>query len=128
MCTLFVQGVRDLCNGWPRFWGVVDSASLPPRPHFDVACVTYDWVHTILQHGVLNVEIEKMMELFAPFGVTRQVVQTFLRDEAWRFPNSSRKKACELHRIFDVHRDSLKQPTRIRSSSSELLGVYSLLR
>ena len=127
MSTLLVQGVRDLCNGWLRFWDVVDSASLPPRPHFDVACVTYDWVHTILQHGVLNVETEKMMELFAPFGVTRQVVQTFLRGEAWRFPNS-RKKARELHRIFDVHRDSLKQPTRIRSSSSELLGVYGLLR
>jgi len=106
--------------------GILASRAL--RPHFDVDCVTYDWVHTVLQHGVLNVEVEQMMLLFAPFGVTRQVVQTFLRDEAWSFPNYSEKKSRALHRIFDEHRESKKKPTIIKCTSSELLGVYGLLR
>ena len=87
--------------------GILANRAL--RPHFDVECVTYDWVHTVLQHGVLNVELEKMMLLFAPFGVTRQGVQTFLRDEAWRFPNYLQQKSRELHRIFDEHRESTKK-------------------
>ncbi len=108
--------------------GVAVMLAPPLRPSFDVACVTYDWVHTVLQHGVLNIEVERMMVLGAPLGITREAVQTFLRDEAWQFPHAGGKKQRALHRIFDLHRVSDKEPNKVRCTSSELLGVYGLLR
>ncbi len=49
---------------------VLLKRTLGHRPHCDIACVTYDWVHTVLQYGVLNVEVERLMLLCArcPFG------------------------------------------------------------
>jgi hypothetical protein len=93
-----------------------------------VQCITYDWVHTLLQHGVLSVEIEGLMSRCSHLGVSREVLQTFLKDDAWTFPQASAQKQKNLHRIFDVHRVSDKEPDKLRCTCSELLGVYGMLR
>ena len=101
---------------------------LDVRPHFDIQSVTYDWVHTLLQHGILNVEIQGLLTWCADLGITRETVQTFLKDETWVFPSATSKKQKQLHRIFDVHRVSKDKPDKIRCTCSELMGVYGMLR
>lgn len=97
------------------------------RPHVDVASVTYDWVHTLLQHGVLVTEIEGLLSRSSDVGITRATIQTFLQDASWVFPHASARQQKVLHKIFDIHRASDKQD-RLRCTCSELLGVYGMLR
>ena len=44
------------------------------------------------------------------------------------FPSVGRRKAQELHRVFDEHRLSDKNPDKIKCSCAEALGLYGLLR
>ena len=90
--------------------------------------MTYDWVHTLLQQGVMNAEIEGLLIWSSGLGISREAVQAFLKDEAWAFPNNTRHLARQLHRIFDVSRVSSTKPDKIRGTCSELLGVYGMLR
>ncbi len=89
---------------------------------------TYDWMHTLLQGSVLNEEVEALMAEAGTFVITRRAIQEFLRDQSWRFPQCSRAKSKELHRIFDEKRQSEKEPDKLRCSCAEALGVYGLLR
>jgi hypothetical protein len=89
---------------------------------------TYDWMHTFLQGGVLNEEVEAMMTEAGRFGISRRAIQEFLRDQSWRFPQCSKAKAKQLHRIFDEKRQSDKEPNKVKCSCAEALGVYGLLR
>ncbi len=99
------------------------------RQHFEpIEATTYDWVHTFLQGGVLNAEVEGFLSAGAPFGITRGAIQTFLKDGAWRFPQSANQKQRQAHRIFDERRRSDKEPEKLKCSCSELLGVYGMLR
>jgi len=98
------------------------------RPHFDIQSVTYDWVHTLLQHGVLNLEIQGLLACCSDSGVNRETVEAFLKDETWVFPSATSVKQRQLHRIFDVHRVSKDNPDHVRCTCSELMGVYGLLR
>ena len=99
------------------------------RRHLDpVAVTTYDWMHTLLQGGVFNAEVEAMLTVAAPFGVTRRTIQDWLRDDAWQFPSCTKAKAWELHRIFDERRQAATDPDKLKCSCSEALGVYGLLR
>jgi hypothetical protein len=93
-----------------------------------IAVTTYDWMHTLLQGGVLNEEVEALLTEAGPFGITRKAIQEFLRDQPWQFPQCSRAKSKQLHRIFDVKRQSDKDPDKLRCSCAEALGVYGLLR
>lgn len=90
-----------------------------------IAVCTYDWVHNMLQDGVLSVEIQAF---FAVAGVTRQAVKNFLENPSWVFPKYHSAKAKDLHRIFDVRRISANNPDKLKASCSELLGVYGLVR
>jgi hypothetical protein len=85
-------------------------------------------MHTLLQGGVLNAEVEALLTEAGAFGITRPAIQDFLRDEAWQFPQCSRAKAKQLHRIFDEKRQSATEPDRLKCSCAEALGVYGLLR
>ncbi len=89
---------------------------------------TYDWMHTFLQGGVLNEEVEAMMTEAGRFGISRRAIQEFLRDQSWQFPQNSKAKAKQLHRIFDEKRQSDQQPDKVKCSCAEALGVYGLLR
>ncbi len=89
---------------------------------------TDDWMHTFLQGGVLNEEVEAIMIDAGAFGISRRAIQEFLRDQSWQFPQCSKAKARQLHRIFDEKRQSDQQPDKVKCSCAEALGVYGLLR
>jgi hypothetical protein len=93
-----------------------------------IAVTTYDWMHTLLQGGVLNEEIEALLTEAGAFGISRRSIQEFLREPSWRFPQCSKAKAKQLHRIFDEKRQSDTQPDKVKCSCAEALGVYGLLR
>lgn len=104
--------------------GVLQSPRL--RALFDpLDVVTYDWVHSALQGGVLTAEVEAML---MATGVSRGELQSFLQSSKWEYPHHSTAKARALHRIFDFRRVSADDPQKIRATCSELLGVYGLLR
>jgi hypothetical protein len=107
--------------------GLIADVSL--RHYVDpIAVMTYDWVHTMLQDGTFTAEAHLFLKACGPLGVTRADIQGFLKDEGWQFPNSSKSKAKQLHRVFDVNRVSATEPDKIRCGCSEMLGLYGLLR
>ena len=89
--------------------------------------VTYDWVHTFLQGGVLNHEVESLLIAARGHDITRRQIQDFLKNE-WKFPNTSRQKQSALYRVFDSRRVSTKAPDALKCNCSELLGLYGMLR
>ena len=94
--------------------------------HLEVPeCINYDWVHSALQQGVLNCEVEALL---STTEVPREDLQTFLADKAWEFPGARRATARHLHKVFDARRVSDKTPEKIKASCSELLGLYGMLR
>ena len=98
------------------------------REQFNIQSVTYDWVHTLLQHGVMNTEIQGLLAWCSDFGITRETICTFLKDETWVFPSATSRLQKQLHRVFDVHRASKDNPDKIRGTCSELMGVDRKLR
>ncbi len=58
----------------------------------------------------------------------RERVREFLADKAWTFPAFDRVKSSSLHRIFDPRRILADDPSRLKGSCSEFLGLFSLLR
>lgn len=91
------------------------------------AVLTWDWAHTILQAGVMTIEMSLLLKACEPRGISRATMQAFLKDPSWSFPRSSRQKSLQLHRIFDERRVG-SNDEKLRCSISELLGVYSLVR
>ena len=89
---------------------------------------TYDWVHTMMQGGVLIDEMTAMFQVAGHLGVTRAATQAFLKDADWCFTRSGGQKSRALHRIFDEKRKMTTDPDKVRCSCSEALGVYGLLR
>ena len=82
------------------------------RPFIDpVGIVTYDWVHTFLQGGVFNSEVDNLLVAARPWGNTRIDVQDFLKSE-WKLPSRTRFKQSQLHRVFDVRRVSENKNAR----------------
>ncbi len=59
-----------------------------------------------------------------PLGISRQDICAFLRDKAWMFPSVGRRKAQELHRVFDEHRLSATNPDKLKCNCAEALGLY----
>jgi hypothetical protein len=93
-----------------------------------IGVMTYDWVHNMFQNGVFTLEASLFIKACQPLGITRQHLCTFLKDKAWMFPSVGRRKAQELHRVFDEHRLSDKNPDKVKCSCAEALGLYGLLR
>lgn len=87
--------------------------------------VRYDWVHSALQGGIINAEVEAML---AATGIPRQELQSMLADTAWRFPQATATKSKGLHRVFDERRLAADDAEKIKATCSELLGLYGLLR
>ncbi len=85
-------------------------------------------MHTLLQGGSLNEEVEAQVTEAGAFGISRRAIQGIFGDQSWRFPQCSRAKAKQLHRIFDVKRQSDREPNKFKASCAEALGVYGLLR
>jgi hypothetical protein len=101
-------------------------ASLALRRHVSPCDVlTYDWVHSALQAGMLTAEVEAIM---GASGCTRPELQRFLADPRWEFPQRSRAKDRQLHRVFDPRRVNDDKPEVVKATCSELLGLFGLLR
>ena len=109
--------------------GLLASSILPACANWNlVETATYDWVHNMLQGGVFTLECEAILKSAEAFGITRNMIKLFLGDASWKYPQSARSKAVQLHRIFDERRVSDTKPSKVKASCSELLGVYGLLR
>lgn len=87
--------------------------------------ITYDWVHSALQQGVMTLEVEAML---SSTRVERADLQRFLANAEWAFPQSTKMKAKGLHKVFDARRVASDEPEKIKASCSELLGLYGVLR
>ena len=100
------------------------------RPYLDVVgAMRYDWLHNLLQDGVLTTEAFHFLKACEPFGVRPRDLQAFLKDEGWQFPLASRCKSKQLHRVFDEYRSgSSEEHDRLKCNASELLGLYGMLR
>jgi len=91
-----------------------------------VATISYDWVHAFLQDGVFSLECWLYM-CSAELDVAD--LHRFLKADAWRWPASTHHKSSALHKMFDVHRTtSNEKADRLKASSSEILGLYGMLR
>lgn len=88
-----------------------------------IQTMRYDWVHSMLQGGVLTSEVDALLELS---GTRREDLQKFLADASWSFPRNNLEKSRQLHRIFNARRSA--EDGKTKASCSELLGVYGLLR
>ncbi len=108
--------------------GVTDSAALLDHVCWpDVVC--YDWVHCMLQGGVLNDETEALLAASSVAGVTREGLQRFLADGAWSYPQHCRNACRRLHRTFDVRRAGDDDACiKVKGTCSELLSLYGQLR
>jgi hypothetical protein len=89
---------------------------------------TYDWVHSSLQDGIFNQDLGALLEACAPHGVTRAHVRQFLKDEPWVFPQWHKHKSRSMYHVFDLARQSEKNPSKVKASCSELLALYGMLR
>ena len=54
--------------------------------------------------------------------------QEFVADAAWEFPKAGNTKAKNLFRVFDDHRVSATDASKVKATCSEFLGIYGLLR
>ena len=104
--------------------------ALPWR--FSLRCMVYvafyyDWVHTMLQDGPLNIELFEYLNLcrdFVWFDVVREWLQL-----PWVFPKAYRGKGNTLWKVFSEWRANRNgDHDKLHCSASELLGSYSLVR
>jgi len=106
--------------------GVLQNARL--REAFDVAeVITYGWMHTYLQDGILSKECWEIVEMCRQSGFGAPELQAFVR--SFTFPSWYRDKGRMLHDAFSAHRFAANvEAAKLKSSASELLSLYSLLR
>ena len=106
--------------------GVLQNANL--REAFDSGeVITYDWMHTYLQDGILSKEAWQVVRKFRQFGYNAPELQTFFK--SFQFPTCSKRDGGQLHSIFNTYRaKSNEEADKLKTSASELLSIYSLLR
>lgn len=94
-----------------------------------ISSLTYDWVHSALQDGVLTDEVAAMFRACEPHGLDANDVMDFLKDDRWRYPFQSRAKSASLHEVFSSYRNQdVADGNKLKCSSSELLGLFGMLR
>jgi hypothetical protein len=107
--------------------GLLSSDAL--RAHVNIlSTVRYDWMHALLQDGVMNDEISALLAAAQPHGYNKRDLEHWLADKAWNFPAMHTQKSVALHRVFSERRESEKDPQKVKATASELLGVYSMLQ
>ena len=89
---------------------------------------TYDWVHTLLQGGPLEIEIFCYLKACKEFVDFPMVRDWLLLN--WVFPAQLGSKGSNLWRIFSEWRQNKQtgEHDRLHASCSELLGSYQLVR
>ena len=111
--------------------GLLADARL--HSHVDWTKVLYiDWVHTVLQEGVLNVGLTLFTQSCEEkLGIGWDRWEACLK-HGWCFPAHESNKPKSLHRIFSQYRMSTDKSKdsygKVRGNMSEMLGVYGLIR
>ena len=124
----FCEKVRDL-HGMNWIPGGV-SHDLTLRRLTDVyGAITFDWVHTCLQDGVLTCEAWLMLDSsISNAHLSRADIESFFKS-GWNFPKVQQSKGDALYRVFsDFRLNKDGDFDKIRAQASELLGLYGLLR
>lgn len=89
------------------------------RREFDfVKVMTVDWVHCMLQDGVLTTETYLLITA-ASAVVSMRDLERYLKGD-WCFPASSRAKSKVLWQVFDSARCPSQE--KLKASASEMLG------
>ena len=78
-----------------------------------IEVATYDWVHSVLQGGILVAEIEAIL---IATSMPRDDLQVFLADPQWQFPHCNATTSRQLHRIFDPRRSIDGAPHKVRGT------------
>lgn len=112
-----LQAIRKAAGFNCTSLGVLFDDDLAEVADFATA-VTVDWVHTLLQDGVIHEEMNLIMDRAR---IPADRVADFLK-LGWCFPAYLGRKASRLHEIF---RD---EATRVKCSCSEALCLYKLFR
>ena len=88
----------------------------------------YDWMHTYLSNGVCSVEIYLFMEACKANGFkdVYPKLEEYCK-ASWCFPHQHAQAGMRAHAIFCKQREAASKE-HWRSSASELLTVYPLLR
>ena len=106
----------------PHGLGQSEALQLLANP---IEVAAYDWVHSVLQGGILVAEIEAILSATT---MSREALQAFLADKQWQFPRCNAIKSRQLHRIFDPRRLIEEAPNKVRGSCAEFLSLYGMLR
>ena len=101
-------------------------ADLQLRPHVKpIQMLTVDWMHSVLQDGLLNVEVHVFLNA-ARIPASR--LQAYLKAD-WCFPRDMQRRGLGAHRIFsDARARSRDEAGKFKAMASEMLLVYGLVR
>ena len=123
-----VQEVRKAFGFSPTAQGLLPCPLLRTRVDW-IGVLRYDWVHTFLADGVLNVEMWNLIDLCDREGYGAQAdLHAFLRLN-WVVPAHRRRGGRQLWRIFsDRAAASNSEAGAVKCSSSELLSLYGMMR
>ena len=92
------------------------------RSEIDFASVyTVDWVHCMLQDGVMTLE-SYLLVCAADPAVSMQDLETYMKSNGWCFPAASHAKSRVLWQVFDTHRNPTQE--KLKASASEMLGSW----
>ena len=88
------------------------------------SCIHMDWMHCLLQDGVLTTEIYLFISKCESLKLTSYAeIENFLK-EGWAYPGEKRSKMRNLHRLFGaVNENSSHNAERFKCTASELLGL-----
>jgi hypothetical protein len=89
----------------------------------------FDWVHTLLQEGVMSHEMVYYVQtLEEKRDVQAPQWEQYLK-YGWSFPAALHHKGKGLHRLFNVYRAKKREETgSLKAGASELLSLYTLVR
>jgi hypothetical protein len=85
---------------------------------------TYDWMHTFLSDGCMNVEAFLLIVACERIGVVMEDLEKYFYLD-WQFPKQFAGKGRQLYKVFQASRNS---ENKLKSSCSEMYGLYGLLR
>jgi hypothetical protein len=88
-----------------------------------------DWVHDILQDGLMNVECALLFRACARQGITYEMWGSYLAAN-WEYPKHRRVKTRDLHYLFGkfyADKDE-SDKNKFKCSASELLSLFGLVR
>ena len=104
---------------------LVDAQLLDVAKLDFVSVITYDWMHTFLQGGVLTDEVFALITRCKHLGCSAEALRRFMQSDGWRFPRWRHSKSRLAAEVFNPKRSP---ETKIKAGASELLNAYGQIR